>query len=71
MDTYKMESNLRMISCDAIKSDAFVVGDVDTVVDNVSRGHGRSKIYMAEHVIVIKQKRLWASMFVHHDWNTL
>lgn len=71
VETYQMEESLRIISVNAIKKDAFVITDVDTVYrsnPNQRNYFGCSSLFSGKNVLLIKDRNQWANEFINGNW---
>ena len=72
MKRYQIEDKIRIINCDNIVKDAYVVADIDTMLDTSVQMPNRSnlcKIFQTNHVICLEDQTSWSSKYIHHKWN--
>lgn len=63
---HKPEDTLRIVSCKSIVDTAFVVTDINKI--NNSRHTARSS-FISEYVLLLKDRKQWAEMFIDGRWN--
>ena len=72
--SFKVEDELRIISVNAIKRNAFVITDVDKVYRNNKNNNsdtyfGSSSIYCGKNVLLLKDREEWADEFINSTWD--
>lgn len=70
IDTYQIDNKIRIISCDTIIRDAYVICDVDSVQipNRDERNYKIGKTYRSQHVMCLKPIETWASLFIDGSW---
>ena len=69
-ESYEIEKQIRIIDCDYIQDDTFVVADVEDIYYKHSENtlNGLSKLYTTNHVICLNDITKWSRKFVNSDW---
>ena len=69
-ESYEIEKQIRIIDCDYIQDDTFVVADVEDTYYKHSENsvNGLSKLYTTNHVICLNDITKWSRKFVNCDW---
>jgi hypothetical protein len=70
MDTYKIDDKIRIISCDNIVRDTYVICDVNSVQkqNQENRNIKISNMYRSQHVMCFKPIETWSTLFINNEW---
>ena len=63
IESFESDRFIRMISCNSIVKPIFVLPDVHEFITSDNK-----HIFKAKHRIIIKDRKLWLSMFINMKW---